>query len=100
MANSEEARLDEMVTETKALIDQANEVSGGLRGVLQSLGCDGSDTTHKLFQSGECPPDLREKANAEVEKVHQELAEEENRLRLTTDKPSTTASPRSGMTKI
>ena len=95
-----EAKLDEMVAETGMLIDQANEAVSNLRQVLKDVGCDDSDTMRQLFQSGECPPELRKQATEELEKVHEELAEEENHLRLETNQSSETGRPRSGMTKI
>jgi ribosome recycling factor len=100
MADHEDARLDEMVAETKALIDQAKEAAEGLRGVLRDLGCNDSNAVQSVFQSGECPADLREKASSEVDKVHQELAEEENRLQLATGKSGATTPPRGGMSKV
>ena len=100
MTDGTEGNLDKMVSETKALIDQANEVTEGLRRILKEMGCDAGDTVHKLFQSGECPSDLRKQASEEIEKVHRELAEEEDQLRQATDKQNVATRPRSGMTKI
>lgn len=80
-----------MVAETQELIGQAHDVSRCLEEMLRNNGCENPDDMRRVFQSDQCPPELRQQAQEELDNLMRELAEEE---RLMTD-----AKPRAGKSR-
>ena len=94
-----DAVFDRMMTEGKQLIEQAREVASRLDATLNEV-CD-KDAISDFLASEQCPEELRQMAQEDIDKLMEELEQEEHVLASESRvSEKRMRKPRRGMNKI
>ena len=75
------ARIDAMIAEMEATIDEARQTSGRMTDFLREIGVDSETAVRDMIRSERCSPALRTMMEDDVEKLDRDLLEaERNRV--------------------
>lgn len=74
------ARIDAMIAEMEATIEEARETSGRMADFLREMGVEGETTLRDMIRSEQCSPALRAMMEEDMESLDRELMEAERNL--------------------
>ena len=74
------ARIDAMIAEMEATIEEARETSGRMTDFLREMGVESETTLRDMVRSEQCSPALRAMMEEDMAKLDRELMEAERNL--------------------
>ncbi|MCZ0944074.1 MAG: hypothetical protein OXJ53_13530 [Gammaproteobacteria bacterium] len=78
--NDQDERIDKLIAEAQASIDEAREAHAKLGAMIESIGFGRAEDVLALVRNGACSPDLQKLIDEDIAQLHRELAEEEAAL--------------------